>query len=93
MLVGLGPREEFGGERARVVAAVAHGRAQELGARALCWEVPHHVDDVVVGGLVEGTMLHAYNFDRYKRFDDERAVGGCWSAPTTTCRTRCTAPA
>ncbi len=75
VLVGLGPREEFGGERARVVAAVAHGRAQELGARALCWEVPHHVDDVVVGGLVEGTMLHAYNFDRYKRFDDERAVG------------------
>jgi hypothetical protein len=28
--------------------------------------VPHHVSDQIVAGLVEGTMLHAYRFDRYK---------------------------
>jgi leucyl aminopeptidase len=76
VVVGLGARDEFDGERARVAAAVAPGRARELGASTLCWEVPHHVDDAVVGGLVEGTLLHAYRFDRYKRSSDNaRTVG------------------
>ena len=76
VVVGLGARDEFDGERARVAAAVAHGRARELGASTLCWEVPHHVDDGVVGGLVEGTVLHAYRFDRYKRAtENTRSVG------------------
>ena len=35
ILVGCGSRDEFDGERARVAAAVALGRAQELGARVL----------------------------------------------------------
>jgi leucyl aminopeptidase len=67
ILVGLGARDQFDAERARVAAAVAHGRAGELGARTLCWEVPHHVDGPVVEGLVQGTLLHGYRFDRYKR--------------------------
>jgi leucyl aminopeptidase len=67
ILVGLGERNRFDGERARVAAAVAHGRAGELGARTLCWEVPHHVDGAIVEGLVQGTLLHAYRFARYKR--------------------------
>jgi len=66
ILVGLGAREEFDAERARIVAGLAHGRARELSARTLCWEVPHHVSDAVVEGLVEGTLLHAYRFDRYQ---------------------------
>jgi leucyl aminopeptidase len=70
ILVGLGAREKFDPERARAAAAVAHGRARELGTRTLCWEVPHHVDELVVGGLVEGTLLHGYRFDRYKRSSD-----------------------
>jgi leucyl aminopeptidase len=75
VVVGLGARDEFDGERARVAAAVAHGRARELGGQALCWEVPHHVDDAVVGGLVEGTLLHAYRFDRYKpSLENSRSV-------------------
>src|SRR3954467_14229951 len=55
LVVGLGPRDPFDPERARVVAAVALGRAQELGTRALCWELPHHVGEDVAGGFVEGT--------------------------------------
>jgi leucyl aminopeptidase len=70
ILAGLGPREGFDGERARVVAALAHGRARELGARHLCWEVPHHVGDDVVAGLVEGTVLAAYRFTRYRKGED-----------------------
>ena len=74
IVIGLGDRSEFGGERARVAAAVAHGRARELGATRLCWEVPHHVSDDVVEGLVHGTVLHAYRFERYKPSRNSRQV-------------------
>jgi leucyl aminopeptidase len=74
ILVGLGARDEFDAERARVAAAVAHDRAREIGASTLCWEVPHHVGDDVAEGLVHGTLLHAYRFERYKRSEDPRGV-------------------
>jgi leucyl aminopeptidase len=76
ILVGLGDRDSFTPERARVAAALAHGRARELGARSLCWEVPHGAGEAEVAGLVEGTLLHAYKFDRYlaSSGEDEKAV-------------------
>jgi len=77
ILVGLGARDAFEPERAREAAAVAHGRARELGAERLCWEVPHKVDDAIPGALVEGTVLSAYRFDRFKTrpADDEAGAG------------------
>ncbi|MBE2319213.1 leucyl aminopeptidase [Solirubrobacter sp. CPCC 204708] len=66
IVAGLGGRSEFDPERARVVAATVLGRAKELGAKTLCWEVPHHVGDAVVGGLVEGTLLAAYTYREFK---------------------------
>src|SRR5918998_918917 len=66
ILIGCGARDEFDGERARVVAAVALRRAQELGARVLCWELPHKVPDAVAGALVEGTLLAAYRYTAFK---------------------------
>jgi leucyl aminopeptidase len=74
ILVGLGARSEFDAERARIAAAVAHGRAREMSAATLCWEVPHHVSDQIVEGLVQGTLLHAYRFERYKPSEDSRQV-------------------
>jgi leucyl aminopeptidase len=72
LLIGLGARDRFDAERARVAAAAAHGRARELGARVLCWELPHHVPDDVAAALVEGTILAGYRFDRYRaRPEDE----------------------
>jgi leucyl aminopeptidase len=71
ILVGLGDRGEFDAEGARVAAAVAYGRAGEVGARVLCWEVPHHVSEEVVAGVVEGTVLAGYRFDRYKNDGDK----------------------
>jgi leucyl aminopeptidase len=67
LVVGLGSRDAFDPERARVAATVVHGRARELGTRVLCWELPHHVSDGVAAGLVEGSILAAYRFDRYRR--------------------------
>ncbi len=66
ILVGGGSRDAFDGERARVVAAAALGRARELGARSLCWELPHKVPDAVAGALVEGTLLAAYRYADFK---------------------------
>jgi leucyl aminopeptidase len=75
LLVGLGPRSAFDPERARIASAVVLGRAHELGSRRLCWELPHHVDDATAGALVEGTVLAAYRFTRYKRpANDDHAI-------------------
>ena len=71
VVVGLGAREQFDAERARIVAAAVHARARELASTALCWEVPHHVDDAIVAGLVEGTVLAGYRFDRYRNHPED----------------------
>jgi leucyl aminopeptidase len=64
LIAGLGSREQFGPEQARVAAAAAAGRAKELGAVSLSWAVPG--GDGVAGALVEGTLLKLYSFDRFK---------------------------
>jgi leucyl aminopeptidase len=66
LLIGLGSRSEFDSERARVAAAIAHDRAREAGAVALCWELPHHVGDEIAEAIVTGTALSTYRFTRYK---------------------------
>jgi leucyl aminopeptidase len=68
VVVGLGKRSEFDAERARVAAAVAAGRASELGARSLSWATPTPVG---AGALVEGTLLKLYKFDRFKSKKDD----------------------
>src|SRR5262245_9305655 len=67
VLAGLGKRDEFDAERARVAAATVVGRAKELGTSVLCWELPHHVE---APGFVEGTVLAAYEYTAYKTGDD-----------------------
>src|SRR4051812_8611682 len=75
LLVGLGARDAFDAERARIAAAVALGRAQEGGARRLCWELPPHGGGAIAAGLVEGTVLAAYRLDPYRKAPaDARAV-------------------
>jgi leucyl aminopeptidase len=77
LLVGLGARDEFDAERARVVAAVALERASELSTDALCWALPDGASDEIAAGLVEGTLLAGYRFDRYKADaeDDDGGMG------------------
>jgi leucyl aminopeptidase len=74
LIAGLGKREEFDAERARVAAAAAAGRAKELGAVSLSWAAP--AGDGIAGALVEGTLLKLYGFDRFKskNNDDEDGV-------------------
>jgi leucyl aminopeptidase len=71
LLVGLGERNDFSAERARVAAAVALDRARELSTGTLCWALPDGADDEIAAALVEGTLLANYRFDRYKGDTDD----------------------
>src|SRR5918999_5820812 len=64
LIAGLGSRDEFGPEQARVAAAAAAARAKELGAVSLSWAAP--AAEGVAGALVEGTLLKLYSFERFK---------------------------
>jgi len=92
LVVGLGAREEFTAERARVAAAVAGERAREIATRALCWELPagefpaDTAEGTADGGpaiaaaLVEGTILGDYRFERHKSAPDDE--GSLEDVPT-----------
>ena len=63
LIAGLGKRDDFDAEKARVAAAAVAGRAKELGAVSLSWALP---DDAAQAGIVHGTLLKLYEFDRFK---------------------------
>ena len=68
IVAGLGKRDDFTAEKARVAAAAAAGRASDIGAKSLSWASP---TPDVAGALVEGTLLKLYKFDRYKSKKDD----------------------
>jgi leucyl aminopeptidase len=73
LIAGLGQRDEFDAERARVAAAAAAGRAQELGAVSLSWAAP--AGPGVAAALVEGTLLKLYAFNRFKSSKEDDGAG------------------
>jgi leucyl aminopeptidase len=74
--IGLGKRDEFDAERARIAAAVALKRAGEASSRSLALAVPEKTDQAAIGAaLVEGALLAAYRFDRYKSGADQKDDG------------------
>ncbi len=75
LIAGLGARDQFTAESARVVAALARDRAREISTRTLCLQTPADSADEVVAALVEGTILADYRFERYKSAPVEDASG------------------
>ena len=72
LVVGLGDREDFDPERARVAAALAARRARRYGAGELAWVVPDHERRAsIAAALTAGTILAGYRFDRFKRDRDD----------------------
>jgi leucyl aminopeptidase len=72
LVVGLGDRNEFTPERARVAAAVAARTAESLDASSLALTAPEGEDPAaVVTAMVEGAILASYRFDRFKSKSDE----------------------
>ncbi len=78
LIVGLGEREDFTPEHARVAAAVARERAKELSTKTLCWQLPEGVGDAaeqVAAALVQGTVLADYSFDMHKSQAKDTGAG------------------
>jgi leucyl aminopeptidase len=72
LVVGLGKRAEFDAERARVAAALAAQEASKLRASSLAWQLPDSSDDEAIAeGLVTGTILGSYRFDRFQSKDPD----------------------
>ena len=75
LVVGLGKRADLDPERLRVAAALAAQEAGRYGARKLAWAVPEAADGEQAGtlaaALVEGTLLAAFRFDRFKSRDPD----------------------
>ena len=76
IVAGLGKREEFDPERARIAAAGVLGRARELRARSLCWELPHKLSDAHASAFVDGTVMGGYEFTLFKSGADVDDGGG-----------------
>ena len=88
IVAGLGERDEFDAERARVAAAaVARPRARARHARRCAGRCPHHVADAHAGGARRGHAARRLPLRRATRAsadDDARARASCSSPPTTT---------
>jgi leucyl aminopeptidase len=70
LVVGLGKRDDLDAERARIAAALTAKEAAKLAATSLAWAVPNP-DDALAEGLVTGTILGGYRFDRFKSTDPD----------------------
>jgi leucyl aminopeptidase len=66
LIAGLGDREDFSPERARVLAAVVRERARELSTSTLSLQMPADLDLGVPAALVQGTILAGYRFELHK---------------------------
>ncbi len=72
LVVGLGDRDGFDAERARIAAALAVREAAAHEAAALAWLLPDEGEpDAVAEGIVSGTILGAFRFDRFRSADPD----------------------
>ncbi|HVO55456.1 MAG TPA: leucyl aminopeptidase [Solirubrobacterales bacterium] len=72
LVVGLGKREGVDAERLRVVAALAAKEAARIEATSVAWRPPDSLDGAAaVEGIVTGTILGSYRFDRFRREQPE----------------------
>ena len=67
LVIGLGDREEFEPERARVAGAIAARTASSVDGTSLALAGPDSTDPKALStAMVEGAILGSYRFDRFK---------------------------
>ena len=72
VVAGLGKREELDPERLRIVAALVAKEAGRRKESSVAWALPDGGEpDALAEGLVTGTILGAYRFDRFKSGDPD----------------------
>jgi leucyl aminopeptidase len=69
LVVGLGDRDDFDTERARVAAALGVRQAGRYEATSIAWVCPQ--EGSAAAGLTAGTILASYRFDRFKSAGDD----------------------
>jgi leucyl aminopeptidase len=72
MLLGLGKREKFTDEAARVCSGKAAQKAKELGVKEFSILQFPNLDEGLVEAMAEGAALALYSFDRYKAPDSTK---------------------
>jgi leucyl aminopeptidase len=76
LVVGLGDRDEFEPERARVAGAIAARSAGSMEATSMTLSGPNGEDPKALAtAAVEGAILGSYRFDRYKSKKDDDGSG------------------
>jgi leucyl aminopeptidase len=72
VVAGLGKREDLDAERLRVAAALVAKQAAKLDVASLAWLLPEADDaGALAEGVVTGTILGTYRFDRFKSNDPD----------------------
>ena len=66
MLLGLGKKEKFSGETARICAGKAAQKAKELGVKEFSILQFSNLDEGLIEAMTEGVTLALYSFDKYK---------------------------
>ena len=66
MLLGLGKKEKFTDESARICAGKAAQKAKELGVKEFSILQFSNLDEGLVEAMTEGVTLALYSFDKYK---------------------------
>jgi leucyl aminopeptidase len=69
MLLGLGKREKFSDEGARISAGKAAQKAKELGIKEFSILQFSNLDEGLIEAITEGVTLALYSFDKYKAKD------------------------
>ena len=72
MLLGLGKREKFVDESARLCAGKAAHKAKELGVKEFTILQFSNLDEGLVEAMTEGAALALYTFDKYKAPDSNK---------------------
>jgi leucyl aminopeptidase len=74
LVIGLGKRDDFDAEHARVVAAIVAQEARRLEVSSIAWALPDAGDaEKIAAALVTGTILGSYRFDRFLTVDPDDA--------------------
>src|SRR3954451_9486069 len=75
LVVGLGKRNELDAERLRICAAHAVAQAGLYDAKTVAWALPESqasaTPAALAAGIVEGTILASFRFDRFKSRDPD----------------------
>jgi len=71
MLLGLGKKDKFNNEIARIVSAKAAVKVREMGISEFSILIFSNLDDGLIEAISEGVGLSLYSFNRYKTNDNK----------------------